>query len=103
MFAATPPPTVEALGSLNRTVVMKSLISLAVVVALACIAAVAASAVLVDNLPRPVAHVERATPTALASDDATPACVYAPTGCGAALALGAGGFTGARSVTRTQA
>jgi NHL repeat len=27
MFAATPPPTVDVLGSLNRTVVMKSLIS----------------------------------------------------------------------------
>jgi hypothetical protein len=27
MFATTPPPTVEALGSFNRTVVMKSLMS----------------------------------------------------------------------------
>jgi glycine cleavage system regulatory protein len=27
MFAATPPPTVEVLGSLNRMVVMKSVIS----------------------------------------------------------------------------
>jgi hypothetical protein len=79
---------------------MKSLISLAVVVALACIAAVPASAVPVDNLPRPVAHVGRATRTALASADATLTYVYVLIGWGAAVALGASGLTGARSVTR---
>jgi hypothetical protein len=33
-------------------------------------------------------------------DDGTPVYVYVLIGCGAALALGAGGFMGARSVTR---
>ena len=79
---------------------MKSVISLLVAAALACAFAVPASARPADNRPRPVAHVERATPTAPARDDGTPAYVYALMGCGPALALGAGGFMGARSVTR---
>jgi hypothetical protein len=58
----------------------------------ACAVAVPASAQPADTGPRPVAHVERATPTAPAGDDGTPAYVYPLIGCGAALSLGAGGF-----------
>jgi hypothetical protein len=76
---------------------MKSFVSLLVAAALACAVAVPASARPADNGPRPVAHVERAAP---AGDAGTPAYVYALIGCGAALSLGAGGFMGARSVTR---
>ena len=79
---------------------MQSFITLLVAAALAVAVAVPASARPADNGPRPVAHVERATPTAPAGDDGTPAYVYALIGCGAALSLGAGGFVGARSVTR---
>jgi hypothetical protein len=79
---------------------VKSFISLLVAAALACALAVPASAKPADNGPRPVAHVEHATPTAPARDDGTTAHLYALIGCGAALALGAGGFMGARSVTR---
>jgi hypothetical protein len=79
---------------------MKSFISLLVAAALACAVPVPASARPADNGPRPVARVERATPTAPTGDDGTPAYVYALIGCAAALSLGAGGFIGARSVTR---
>ena len=79
---------------------MKSFIALLVVAALACSVAVPASAQPADNGPRPVAHGRHAAPTAPVGDDATPAYVYALIGCGAAVALGAGGFIGARSVTR---
>ena len=79
---------------------MRSFITLLVAAALACAVAVPASAQPTDNGPRPVAHVERATPTAPAGDDGTPAYVYALMGCGAALAVGAGGFIVARSVAR---
>ena len=79
---------------------MKSVITLLVAAALACAVAVPASARPADTGLRPVAHVERATPTAPAGDDGTPAYVYALMGCGAALVLGAGVFLGARSVTR---
>jgi hypothetical protein len=85
---------------LEKGVVMKCFISLLVAAALAVAVAVPASAQPADNGPRPVAHVDRATPTAPAGDDGTPAYVYVLIGCGAALALGAGGFMGARSVTR---
>ena len=78
---------------------MKSFITLLVAAALACAIAVPASAQPTDNGPRPVAHVERATPTAPAGDDGTPAYVYALIAA-AALSLGAGGFIGARSITR---
>ncbi len=53
-----------------------------------------------DNGPQPVAHVQHATPIAPQSDDGTPALVFVLIGCGAAAALGAGGYIGARSVTR---
>ena len=79
---------------------MKCFISLLVATALACAVAVPASAQPADNGPRPVAHVERATPAAPAGDDGTPAYVYALMGCGGAVALGAGAFMVARSVTR---
>jgi hypothetical protein len=79
---------------------MRSFITLLVAAALICAVAVPASAQPADNGPRPVAQVERATPTAPAGDDGTPAYVYALMGCGAALALGAGGFVVARSVAR---
>jgi hypothetical protein len=79
---------------------MKSFITLLVAAALAVAVAVPASARPADNGPRPVAHIQRFTPTAPAGEDGTPAYVYALIGCGAALALGAGGFVGARSVTR---
>jgi hypothetical protein len=79
---------------------VKSFITLLVAAALAVAVAVPASAKPADNGPRPVAHVKRATPTAPPGDDGTPAYVHVLIGCGAALALGAGGFMGARSVTR---
>jgi hypothetical protein len=79
---------------------MKSFIAVLVATALVCTAALPASAMPVDKLPRPVAHIEPAGPTARAADDGTPAIVYALIGCGAALAFGAGGYLGARSVTR---
>jgi hypothetical protein len=100
MFAARRGPTVDAsvCSSSEWGVVMKSYITLLVAAALACAVAIPASAQPADNAPRPIAHVERATPTAPAGDDGTPAYVYALIGCGAALSLG--GFIGARSVTR---
>jgi hypothetical protein len=79
---------------------MRSLIALLAVAALACAIAVPASAMPTDHAPRAVAHVRDAAPVAPAGDDGTPAFVYVLVGCGAALSLGAGGFIGARSVTR---
>jgi hypothetical protein len=79
---------------------MRSFIAVLVAAALVCAVAVPALAQPADNGPRPVAQVERATPRAPAGDDGTPAYVYALVGAGAALSLGAGGFIGARSVTR---
>jgi hypothetical protein len=79
---------------------MRSFITVLVAAALVCAVAVPALAQPADNGPRPVAQVERATPRAPAGDDGTPAYVYALIGAGAALSLGAGGFIGARSVTR---
>jgi hypothetical protein len=79
---------------------MKSFLCLLVALAVACVLAVPASAMPVDHGPRPVAHVQHATPIAPQSDDGTSAFVYVLIGCGAAAALGAGGFVGARSVTR---
>ena len=79
---------------------MKSLISLLVALAVACVLAVPASAMPTDTGRQPVAHVQHATPIAPASDDGTPTLVFVLIGCGAAAALGAGGYMGARSVTR---
>jgi hypothetical protein len=79
---------------------MKSLIPLLVAVAVACIVAVPASAQPTDNGPTPVVHAHHATAIAPASDDGTPAFVYVLIGCGGVAALGAGGFLGARSVSR---
>jgi hypothetical protein len=79
---------------------MKSFIALLVAAALACAVAIPASAQPTDNGPRPVAHVRHTAPAAPAADDGTPAYIYVLIGCGAALALGAGSFMGARSVTR---
>jgi hypothetical protein len=79
---------------------MKSYFALLVAVAVACVLAVPVSAMPTDNGPQPVAHVQHATPIAPQNDDGTPAFVYVLIGCGAAAALGAGGFLGARSVTR---
>jgi hypothetical protein len=79
---------------------MKSFLSLLVALAVACVLAVPASAMPTDNGPQPVAHVQQATPIAPQSDDGTSALVYVLIGCAGAAALGAGGFLGARSVTR---
>jgi hypothetical protein len=80
---------------------MKSFISLLVALAVACVLALPASARPTDNGPRPVPPARQATPILPpASDDGTSAFVYVLIGCGAAAALGAGGFLGARSVTR---
>jgi len=79
---------------------MRTLVSLLVAAALACIVAIPASAQPTDNGPLPAAPVHHATVAAPTGDDGTPAYVYVLVGCGAALALGAGGFAGARSVTR---
>jgi hypothetical protein len=78
---------------------MKSFLSLLVALAVACVLAVPASAMPTDHGPQPVAHAQHATPIAPPGDDGTSAFVYVLIGCGAA-ALGAGGFLGARSVTR---
>jgi hypothetical protein len=79
---------------------MKSLISLLVAVAVACVVAIPASAQPTDNGPRVVTHAHHAAAIAPASDDGTPAFVYVLIGCGAVAALGVGGFLGARSVAR---
>ena len=79
---------------------MKSFIALLVAAALACAVAVPASAQPADNAPHPVPQLRHSAPTAPLSNDGTPAYVYVLIGCGAALSLGAGGFIGARSVTR---
>jgi hypothetical protein len=79
---------------------MRTLVSLVVAAVVACIVAIPASAQPTDNGPLPAAHAHRATVAAPAGDDGTPAYVYVLIGCGAALALGAGGFAGARSATR---
>ncbi len=79
---------------------MRSFTALLVAAALACVVAVPASARPADNGPAVVAHVQHAAPPAPAGDDGTPAYVYVLIGCGAALALGAGGFLGARRATR---
>jgi hypothetical protein len=79
---------------------MRTLISLIVVAAVACIVAIPASAQPTDNGPVPAAPAHHATAAVPTGDDGTPAYVYALIGCGAALALGAGGFAGARSAAR---
>ena len=79
---------------------MRSFTALLVAAALACVAAVPASAMPIDNGPAPATHARHATPAAPAGDDGTPAYVYVLIGCGAALSLGVGGFLGARSMTR---
>ena len=79
---------------------MKSFVALLAVAALACAIAVPASAMRTDDGPRVVPHVRHAAPVAPVGDDGTPAYVIVLIGCGAALSLGAGGFLGARSVTR---
>jgi hypothetical protein len=79
---------------------MKSFFSLLVALAVACVLALPASAMPTDNGPQPVAHTSQASPIAPPSDDGSSALVYVLIGCGAAAALGAGGFLGARSVTR---
>jgi hypothetical protein len=81
-------------------VLMKSFIALVTVAAVACAIAVPASAMPTDAGPRAVAHVRHAAPVAPVGDDGTPAYVFVLIGCGAATALGAGGFLGARSATR---
>jgi hypothetical protein len=57
---------------------MKSFIAVLVAAALVCTAALPASAMPVDKLPRPVAHIEPAGPTARAADDGTPAIAAVP-------------------------
>jgi hypothetical protein len=79
---------------------MRTLVSLIVTAALACLVAGPAGAVPADNGPLPAAPTHHATVAAPTGGDGTPAYVYAVIGCGAALALGAGGFAGARSATR---
>jgi hypothetical protein len=77
---------------------MKSFIALLAVAAVACAIAVPASAMPADNGPGVVAHVRHAAPVAPVGDDGTPAYVFVLIGCGAAAALAAGGFLGARSI-----
>ena len=83
---------------------MRSFITLAVVVVLACTAA-PALAVPADHETPPThtsAHVERAAPAAPTSDGGTATAVYALIAAGGFLALGGGGFLGARSVAARQ-
>ena len=79
---------------------MRTLVSLIITAAVACIIAIPASAQPTDNGPLPTAHAHHATVAAPSADDGTPAYVYVLIGGGAALALGAGGFAGARSAAR---
>jgi hypothetical protein len=79
---------------------MKSLLAVLAAAALACAVAPPALAMPTDDGPRVVAHVPHAAPAAPVGDDGTSAFVYVLIGCGGAAALGAGGFLGARSVTR---
>lgn len=79
---------------------MKVLISLLTIVAVVCVAAVPASAMPTDNGPRPVAQTRHVAPVAPVGNDGMSALAYVLIGCGAAAALGAGGYMGARSVTR---
>jgi hypothetical protein len=79
---------------------MRTLVSLFVAAAVVCIVAIPASARPADNGPLPAARAHHATVAAPAGADGTPAYVYVLIGCGAALALGIGGFAGARSATR---
>ena len=79
---------------------MKSFLAVLAAAALACVVAAPALAMRIDGGPRVVAHVRDVAPVAPASDDGTSAFVYVLIGCGGAAALGAGGFLGARSVTR---
>jgi hypothetical protein len=82
---------------------MRSFVAVIVAVVLAAIAAIPAAAMPVDKGARPVAHAQHAAPVAPASDDGTPAFVYALIGGGALLAFGAGGYMGGRSVVARQA
>jgi poly(3-hydroxybutyrate) depolymerase len=79
---------------------MKSFLAVLAAAALACAVAAPALAMPTDDGPRVVAHVRHAAPVAPVGDDGTPALVFVLIGCGAAAALGAGGYMGARSVTR---
>jgi hypothetical protein len=83
---------------------MRSFIALAVVVVLACTAA-PALAVPADYRTPPTsapAHVERAAPSAPTGESGTATAVYVLIAAGGILALGGGGFPGARSVTARQ-
>jgi hypothetical protein len=83
---------------------MRSFITLAVVAALACTAA-PALAVPADSGTPPTqtpANVERVAPAAPTSDGGTATGVYALIAAGGFLALGGGGFLGARSITARQ-
>jgi poly(3-hydroxybutyrate) depolymerase len=79
---------------------MKSFLAVLAAAVLACAAAAPALAMPTDDGPRVVAHVRHAAPLAPVGDDGTPALVFVLIGCGAAAALGAGGYMGARSITR---
>jgi poly(3-hydroxybutyrate) depolymerase len=79
---------------------MKSFLALLATAAVACAVAAPALAMPADNGPQVVAHVRHAAPVAPVDGDGTPALVFVLIGCGAAAALGAGGYMGARSVTR---
>jgi hypothetical protein len=79
---------------------MRSFLAVLAAAVLACAVAAPALAMPTDDGPRVVAHVRHADPVAPDSDGGTSAFVYVLIGCGGAAALGAGGFLGARSVTR---
>jgi poly(3-hydroxybutyrate) depolymerase len=79
---------------------MKSFLAVWAAAVLACAVAAPALAMPTDDGPRVVAHVRHAAPVAPVGDDGAPALVFVLIGCGAAAALGAGGYMGARSVTR---
>lgn len=83
---------------------MRSFTALAVVIVLACTAAPALAVPADYNAPdittrSTPAHV---APPAPASDDGTATAVYALIAAGGFLALGGGGFLGARSVASRQ-
>lgn len=79
---------------------MKSFLAVLAAAVVACAVAAPALAMPTDHGPRVVAHVRHVAPVAPVGDDGTPALVFVLVGCGAAAALGAGGYMGARSVTR---
>ena len=81
---------------------MKSFIAVVAAVVLVAAMAVPALAMPVDKGARPAASVKHVAPTPTASQGGTDTVAYVLIGVGAALAFGAGGYMGARSIGSRQ-